>query len=105
MAEPFRLEAGRLLVALKVQPGAGATALAGIEALADGRRVLKIKVTAPPEDGKANAAVIKLLAKAWKLPKGRLTIVAGQRSRLKTLEIAEADTALLRRLRREAASE
>jgi uncharacterized protein (TIGR00251 family) len=101
---PFRLAEGRLLVALKVQPGAGANALAGIETLADGRRVLKIRVTAPPEGGKANAAVIKLLAKTWKLPKGRLAIVAGQTARLKTLEIADADAALLRRLERAAAS-
>lgn len=95
---PFRLRDGRLLVALKVQPGAARNAIAGVETLADGSRVLKVKVTAPPEGGKANAAVLRLLAKAWKLPKGRLAIAAGETARVKTLAIEGADAALLKRL-------
>ena len=55
--------------------------------LADGRKALKARVTAPPEDGRANAALIKLLAKTWRLPKSAITIVAGQRDRTKTLLI------------------
>jgi uncharacterized protein (TIGR00251 family) len=102
---PFRLDGGRLLVALKVQPGAGANAILGVEEEAGGGRVLKLKVTAPPEGGKANAAVIKLLAKAWKLPKGRLTIASGAASRRKTLAVEDADATLLRRLERATASE
>ncbi len=106
MAEtPFRLAEGRLLAALKVQPNAGRNAILGIEALADGRRVLKIQVTAAPEDGKANAAVVKLLAKAWKLPKGRLAIVAGQTARRKTLAVDGGDAALLRHVQQNCASE
>lgn len=101
----FRLSGDRLLVALKVQPGASADAILGVEDEADGSRVLKLRVTAPPEGGKANAAVIKLLAKAWKLPKGRLSIAAGATARRKILAVAGADEALLRRLQRLAASE
>ncbi|MEX0922332.1 MAG: DUF167 family protein [Rhodovibrionaceae bacterium] len=101
---PFQLTQGRLLVGLKLQPGAGRNAIAGIESLAGERRVVKVKVTAPPEDGKANAAAIALLAKAWELPKSRLAIVAGRTARLKTLEIAEADAALRRRLEAATAS-
>lgn len=97
-ATPFRLRDGRLLVALKVQPGAARDAIAGVETLADGSRVLKVKVTAPPESGKANAAVLRLLTKAWKLPKGRLAIAAGETARVKTLAIAGADAALPKRL-------
>ena len=102
---PFRLSGGRLLVALKVQPGASADAILGVEEAADGGKLLKLRVTAPPEGGKANAAVIKLLAKAWKLPKRRLSIAAGTASRRKTLAIEDGDAALLQRLQRAAASE
>ena len=102
---PFRQKEGRILVALKVQPGAGADAILGVEDDSGGRRVLKVRVTAPPEGGKANTAVIELLAKAWKLPKGRLAIATGAASRRKTLAIEDADAALLRRLERAAASE
>lgn len=56
----------------------------------DGNVVLKVAVTAPPEDGKANKALIKLLAKAWKLPKGAMTIKKGAKDRRKTLFIEGA---------------
>ncbi len=56
------------------------------EILRDGPE-LKIRVTAPPEDGKANAAVTKLLAKALGLPKSRLTLIRGETSRDKSFRI------------------
>lgn len=64
--------------------------------LGDGVTVLKVRVTEPPEGGKANAALIKLLAKAWKLPKSSLSLVAGHTDRRKTLAVA-GDPAALRR--------
>jgi uncharacterized protein YggU (UPF0235/DUF167 family) len=51
-------------------------------------------VTAVPEDGKANAALLKLLAKTWKLPKTSLTIASGATSRRKVVQIA-GDPAVL----------
>jgi uncharacterized protein YggU (UPF0235/DUF167 family) len=63
--------------------------------LDDGVTVLKLRVTEPPEDGKANAALIRLLAKAWKLPKSSLSLVAGHSDRRKTLAVA-GDPAALR---------
>lgn len=59
---------------------------------------MKIGVTAPPEDGKANAALIRLLAKSWKLSKSDLTIVLGMTDRRKTVEIAGDSGLLMRRL-------
>ncbi len=53
-----------------------------------------MKVHAQPEDGKANAAVISVLAKALELPKSHLTLTAGHKERLKTV-IAKGDTAAL----------
>ena len=93
---PFRLAGDRLLVDLRLQPGASRAKVDGLAVLDDGATVLKVRVTEPPEGGKANAALIKLLAKAWKLPKSALTLVAGHTDRRKTLAV-EGDPAALKR--------
>ncbi len=49
---------------------------------------LKALVTAPPEDGKANDAVIALLASEWRLPKSAFAVLKGATSRQKTLSVA-----------------
>ena len=54
---------------------------------ADGAVLYKVYVTVVPEDGKANEAVLKLLAKALGVAKSNLTIVRGHTSRLKTIRI------------------
>jgi len=56
--------------------------------------VLRLRVKAVPDKGKANAAAIALLAKALGLPKSAVTLVAGDTARLKTVEI-EGDPVLL----------
>lgn len=55
----------------------------------DAACVLSVRVTATPENGKANAAVLKLLAKALGLPKTSLVIVRGSNSRTKTVAIPQ----------------
>ncbi|GAB4359053.1 MAG: DUF167 family protein [Kiloniellaceae bacterium] len=87
-ASPFRAGKGCLLVELRLQPGASRAQVDGVAVLDDGLAVLKLRVTEPPEDGRANAALIKLLARAWKLPKSSLSLVAGQTDRRKTLAVA-----------------
>jgi uncharacterized protein len=54
---------------------------------AEGNTVLRAKVTAVPEDGKANDALIKLLSKALHVSKSRISFVRGETSRVKLLEI------------------
>ena len=49
--------------------------------------VFKVKLTAPPVEGKANKALIELIAKRLGLPKGGVEITSGERSRLKTVRI------------------
>ena len=49
--------------------------------------VFKIKLTAPPVEGKANKTLKELIAKRLGLPKGGIEIVSGERSRLKTVRI------------------
>ena len=84
---------GSLLLRLRVQPRASANALAGLQGDA-----LKLRLTTPPVDGKANKAVIAFLAKLFHLPKSALVIKSGQQSRSKTVAITGADEPLVRRL-------
>jgi uncharacterized protein (TIGR00251 family) len=69
---------------LRVQPGARERAVAGWRA--DGS--LKVKVTEPPEDGRANRAVIELLAERLGVRPAAVTVVRGASSRTKTIEVA-----------------
>lgn len=77
---------------LKVVPGAASDAIAGW--LGD---ALKIRVTAPPEKGKANAAVIALLADRLGVPERSIRLVAGAGSSRKLVEIEGLDPAEARR--------
>lgn len=77
-----------LAVALRVTPNAARERIEGIATDADGNPYLKVAVTVPPENGKANAAVIKLIAKDLRLPKSTLSITSGTTGRRKTLLIA-----------------
>ncbi len=82
------------MVSLRVTPSAAKDKIAGLAPVAEGEVELKIGVTAPPEDGKANVAVIKLLAKAWKVPKSSLSIIKGATDRRKVVLVAGDATAL-----------
>ena len=79
---------------LRVTPNAGADRIDGTELRDDGSAVLRVRVTAVPDKGKANAAVIALLAKALGVPKSAVTLVSGDTARLKTIAI-EGDPAAL----------
>ena len=85
---PLTLAAGGARLALRVTPKASRNRIEGVVADADGKAVLKVSVTAAPEDGKANAAVIALLAKSWKIAKSAFTLTAGATDRRKLLFIA-----------------
>ncbi|WP_456386854.1 DUF167 domain-containing protein [Desulfolithobacter sp.] len=73
---------GRLLLAVRVQPRASRNQLAGLH---DG--ALKIHLTTPPVDGKANKALVAFLAKLFHLPKSAITVKSGHQSRSKQLVI------------------
>lgn len=49
---------------------------------------LRVSVTAIPEKGKANTALIKFLSKTWRLPKSAFSIISGELSRNKALKIS-----------------
>ncbi|MEO5374393.1 MAG: DUF167 family protein [Alphaproteobacteria bacterium] len=85
-------------MAVRLTPRAAADRIVGVAMEADGTRVLKVAVTAVPEDGKANAALIKLLAKEWKLAKTTVSIAGGATDRRKTLRVEGDTDPLMRRL-------
>jgi hypothetical protein len=65
---------------------------------ADGTPVLKVSVTAPPAENRANDALVALLAEEWRLPRRDLTLVGGGKSRNKIVHIAGEPQMLLKRL-------
>lgn len=79
-------EAG-LILHLRVTPNAGRDAIDGPEVRDDGSTVLRIRVAAVPDKGRANAAAIALLSQALGLPKSAIALVSGDTSRFKTLRI------------------
>ena len=76
-----------VIVSIRATPKAGADAISGLHQAADGAISLKIRVTQPPDKGKANKAVIALLAKRLGFAKSALSIVAGETSRDKQIRI------------------
>ena len=83
----FTPVADGLRLFVKVQPGASKNAIEEVICDPCGQAYLKVRVTAVPENGKANIAVTKLLAKNWKLPVSSISITARETSRLKTFHI------------------
>jgi uncharacterized protein (TIGR00251 family) len=82
---PWSAIAGGVALAVRLTPKGGRDAIDGIERLADERAVLKVRVAAPPSEGKANAALVRLLAKAVGVPPRDVALVAGATARIKRL--------------------
>jgi len=79
---PSGLDQVRADLQVKLLPRSSRSEIVGIE-----NNILKVKVTSPPVDGEANKALIQLLAKSLGISKGRVEIVAGKSSKLKTIRI------------------
>lgn len=77
----LRLADGGLLIRVRVTPNARR------EALAPGDGHIEAKVTVPPEKGRANTAVVGLLARTWRLPRTSLEVVSGATARMKTVRV------------------
>jgi uncharacterized protein (TIGR00251 family) len=85
MSTYFRRDGERLILEVHVQPGASRTGVAGLHG---GR--LKIRVAAPPAEGRANEALIAFLAQWCKVPKRNISVAAGAASRMKRIVIEGA---------------
>ena len=87
-ARPWSAMAGGVALAVRLTPKGGRDAIDGIETLADGRSVLKARVRAAPSEGEANAALMRLIAKAAGVPPRDVALAAGATARIKRLTIA-----------------
>jgi len=85
----LRIDTDQINLLVHVQPGAKRTRLAGEH----GER-LKVAVAAPPLDGRANAAVVALLAERLSLPKSALHVAAGEHSRDKRVTVVGCTLAI-----------
>jgi uncharacterized protein (TIGR00251 family) len=90
---------GGVVIAVKVQPRARRTGVLGVVASAGGPR-LRIGVSDPPEDGKANKAVRAVLAAAMGVPQATIEIVSGATSREKSVLVSGETAALVEKLTR-----
>lgn len=86
----WRLDGADILLSLRLTPKSSRDGLEGPESLSDGRVVLKARVRAVPEDGKANEALLKLLAKAIGCPRTHLRLESGATSRIKVVRVTDA---------------
>ncbi|MBZ0227817.1 MAG: DUF167 family protein [Bauldia sp.] len=84
----YRVEAGGIVLSVRLTPKASREGVDGIGRLSDGRAVVLARVRGLPEDGAANAALTALLAKTFHVPKSAVSIVAGGKARLKQVRIA-----------------
>ena len=87
MTDPWRYSTQGISVALRVTPRGGRDDIDGVETLADGRSVVKVRVRAIAEGGEANRAVTELLAKVLGVPRAKVRLLSGVTSRLKQIAV------------------
>jgi len=85
--QPWALAADGLVIAVRLTPRGGRDAIEGVERLADGRTVVRARVRAAASEGAANAALIKLIAKALGTAPGNVGLATGARARIKRIKV------------------
>ena len=82
---------GAMKLQVKVIPKASSDAVVGYVDGVDGEKMLKVKTCKPPEDGEANKAVVKMIAKYFGVKKSEVHIVSGTTSPVKLIEISNIE--------------
>ncbi len=82
MAAWYRNEGGVITLTVHVQPGAKRSEVAGLHGEA-----LKIRLAAPPVDGRANVALLRFIAAAMEVPLRNVVLKQGEQSRHKTVQV------------------
>src|SRR5690348_11141447 len=88
-----------LVLTVRLTPKGGRDAIDGVEQMADGRAVLKVRVRAAPSEGEANAALTKLMARALNIAPRAIELTAGTTARVKRLKITGDAAGLAAKLR------
>ena len=84
-----------LIITLRVVPRASTDGFQGL--LGD---ALKVRIQAPPVEGKANTYLLRFLSKQWKIPKSRLEILSGETGRNKRIQIQNPSEELMKKIRK-----
>ncbi|EKS30331.1 DUF167 domain-containing protein [Afipia felis] len=85
--DPWRYAAHGVMVSVRVTPRGGRDAVDGIEQLANGKSVVKVRVRVAAEGGEANRAVTELFAEVLRVPKSKVRVASGVTSRIKQIAI------------------
>ncbi len=91
---------GGIVLTVRLTPKGGRDSIDGIEATADGRSALKVRVRAAPSEGEANDALTRLIAKAVGVAPRAVNLISGHTARLKRLKIDGSAIALAEALER-----
>src|SRR5450759_3191918 len=100
---PWAPTPGGIVLAVRLTPKGGRDGIDGIELLADGRSVLKVRVRAAPIEGESNGALVRLVAKAGGGPPRDVALAAGATARIKRLAISGDPPTLIASLEKIAA--
>ncbi len=97
MTLPATRKPDGVILHIRLTPKSSAARIAGVEDYG-GKPVLKAYVRTPPEDGKANAALLALVTDWLQVPKSAVGLAAGQKSRLKTVAVSGEPDKLLEKI-------
>lgn len=95
---PWTIRKGAVRLNIRLTPKARKAGVLGVQADADGLSSLKVAVNAPPENGKANAALVDALAKVLGVPKRDISLIQGETDRRKVVEITHDCDGVIARL-------
>ncbi|CDM59578.1 MULTISPECIES: DUF167 domain-containing protein [Rhizobium] len=98
MSQPWAAFTDHIFLAVRLTPNGGRDAIDGVDTDAEGKSHLKARVTAVAEKGKANKALIALVAKSLGVAKSSISLASGDTSRKKTLRIEGDPEDLIRTL-------
>ncbi len=92
---PWSAVAGGVVLDVRLTPKGGRDAIDGVDTLSDGRSVLKVRVRAVPQEGEANDALCRLIAKSLGVAPRDVALTSGATSRVKRLTVSGDATALI----------
>ena len=98
MNKPWQASSDHLRLSVRLTTNGGRDAIDGVETGSEGECYLKARVSVAPEKGKANKALIALIAKSIGIPKSALSLVSGDTARKKILRIEGNPEDLMKRL-------